>query len=161
MFCNSLFQRDSNLTLITVVEKEIYKSRKKTELSDEQLTLLEQTKRMLQDEAGDIISEAESQLTAASWKCNSLIREGHASREIVRAAKKLQADLVVVGSHGLGGVKRFLLGSVSDQVLAYANCSVLIVRPHCSHAEQESDVETAPTEPKELQPLSRILLGLR
>lgn len=121
--------KDSELILITVIEKELYKSKKKTELNDEQRALLEQTKQMLQDEAEDILTEAESQLTEAGLKCSRLIREGHPSREVVRAAKKQAVDLVVVGSHGLGGVKRFLLGSVSDQVLAYANCSVLIVRP--------------------------------
>ncbi len=150
------FPKGSELTLITVIEKEIYKSRKKTELSEEQLELLGQTKLMLQDEAGDILSEAKAQLTSSGWNCKSLIKEGHPSREIVRAAKKLQVDLVVVGSHGLGGIKRFLLGSVSDQVLAYADCSVLIIRPHCSHAIKEDGEET---EHQALHPLSRILLA--
>ncbi|MEN8179994.1 MAG: universal stress protein, partial [Pseudomonadota bacterium] len=102
------FPGDSELHLITVIEKELYRSKKKAELSEEQLELLGQTKKMLLDEAGDIISAGETQLADAGWNCNSLIREGHPSREIVRAAKNLAVDLVVVGSHGLGGIKRFL-----------------------------------------------------
>jgi nucleotide-binding universal stress UspA family protein len=43
-------------------------------------------------------------------------------------AEHLDADLVIVGSHGRTGIKRFLLGSVSDHVLEYAPCSVLIVK---------------------------------
>jgi nucleotide-binding universal stress UspA family protein len=38
-------------------------------------------------------------------------------------------DLIVMGNHGLGDVKRFLLGSTSDRVMQYAACPVLIVRP--------------------------------
>ncbi|MDJ0807303.1 MAG: universal stress protein [Gammaproteobacteria bacterium] len=133
----------SELHLITVIEKEIYKSKKKTELNAEQRELLEQTKQMLHDEAGDIIAEAEAQLSAAGWRCNSQIREGHPSREIVRAAKKLGVDLVIVGSHGLGGIKRFLLGSVSDKVLAYACCSVLIIRPFISKPQDNTETEQA------------------
>lgn len=136
------FPEGSELTLITVIEKELYRSRKKTELNEEQLELLEQTKRMLQDESNDLISEAKAQLADAGWNCTSMIRAGHPAREIVRAAKKLAVDLVVVGSHGLGGVRRFLLGSVSDQVLAYACCSVMIVRPFHGHMKHEIASET-------------------
>lgn len=38
------------------------------------------------------------------------------------------ADLIVVGSHGYGFVKRMLIGSVSDAVVKYAPCSVLVIR---------------------------------
>jgi len=119
----------SEFILMTVIEKEIYHSKKKTELSTEQLEMLEQTKRMLKDNARQLLDAAKERLAAAGLNCSSLIRAGHPSREVVRIAKKRDVDLVVVGSHGLGGIKRFLLGSVSDQVLAYAPCSVLIVRP--------------------------------
>ena len=43
-------------------------------------------------------------------------------------AEKFDADLIVVGSHGHGGIGRFLLGSVSQSVALHAACSVLIVR---------------------------------
>jgi nucleotide-binding universal stress UspA family protein len=121
--------QDSEFVLLTVIEKELYKSKKKTQLNKEQLQLLEQTKLMLQDEADDLLNPGVDQITAAGHLCTPVIRSGHPSREIVRMAKKKAVDLVVVGSHGLGGVKRFLLGSVSDKVLAYAHCSVLIVKP--------------------------------
>ena len=47
---------------------------------------------------------------------------------IVSLADELEAELVVVGSRGLGGLRRILLGSVSDSVVRHARCAVLVVR---------------------------------
>jgi nucleotide-binding universal stress UspA family protein len=51
---------------------------------------------------------------------------GHPVETLVHFAEDQQADLIVLGSRGLGGFKRLLLGSVSDGVLHHAHCSVLI-----------------------------------
>ena len=48
--------------------------------------------------------------------------------EIVALAEELGADLIVMGSRGLGGVRRALMGSVSDSVVRHAHCPVLVVR---------------------------------
>jgi nucleotide-binding universal stress UspA family protein len=53
---------------------------------------------------------------------------GKPDQEIVRLSEELGADLVVVGSRGLGGLRRALMGSVSDSVVQHARCSVLVVR---------------------------------
>jgi nucleotide-binding universal stress UspA family protein len=53
---------------------------------------------------------------------------GRASDEIVKIAKEDNFDLIVMGSRGLGGIKEFLLGSVSDSVADHAECPVLIVK---------------------------------
>jgi nucleotide-binding universal stress UspA family protein len=53
---------------------------------------------------------------------------GHPEVVIIETAKKWGADLVVLGSHGYRGFKRFLLGSVSQAVASHAPCSVEIVR---------------------------------
>ncbi len=49
-----------------------------------------------------------------------MIREGHVAQQIISVAEELEADLVVVGSHGHGAVGRFLLGSVPQEVVKYA-----------------------------------------
>jgi nucleotide-binding universal stress UspA family protein len=101
---------------------------------------------MLRDKARELLTAAGERLAQAGLNCTTLIRTGHPARELVRIAKKREVDLVVVGSHGLSGIKRFLLGSVSDQVLAYSPCSVLIVRPSASLSPSpETPVESIVT----------------
>ena len=53
---------------------------------------------------------------------------GRPDAEIVRLAEELQAGLVVVGSRGLGGMRRALMGSVSDSVVRHAHSPVLVAR---------------------------------
>ena len=56
------------------------------------------------------------------------VRTGNPDHEIVKLAEELDAGLIMLGSRGLGGVKRALLGSVSDSVVRHAHCPVLVVR---------------------------------
>jgi nucleotide-binding universal stress UspA family protein len=53
---------------------------------------------------------------------------GNPTAVIVAVAEREKVDLIVVGSHGAGGLRRFLLGSTSDRITHYAPCSVLIVK---------------------------------
>jgi nucleotide-binding universal stress UspA family protein len=48
---------------------------------------------------------------------------------IIHLAEEVGAGLIVMGSRGLGGVRRALMGSVSDSVVRHAHCPVMIVRP--------------------------------
>jgi nucleotide-binding universal stress UspA family protein len=52
---------------------------------------------------------------------------GHPSETICTRAKEEKFDLIIMGSRGLGAIKGYLLGSVSDRVAHHAPCSVLIV----------------------------------
>jgi nucleotide-binding universal stress UspA family protein len=54
---------------------------------------------------------------------------GSAANEIVRYAEAQAADVVVLGSHGHGLVRRFLLGSVAEKIVRQSSCAVLVV-PH-------------------------------
>jgi nucleotide-binding universal stress UspA family protein len=62
------------------------------------------------------------------------LRMGKVDLEIVALAEELGADLIVMGSRGLGGVRRALMGSVSDSVVRHAHCPVLVVRPEKGQA---------------------------
>jgi nucleotide-binding universal stress UspA family protein len=59
------------------------------------------------------------------------ILEGNPGHVIIQEADRWKADLLIVGSHGYGPVKRAVLGSVSQHVAVHAPCSVEIVR--CPH----------------------------
>lgn len=54
---------------------------------------------------------------------------GEPADEIIRLANIYKADLVIIGSRGLTGMKRIVQGSVSSQVVEEADCSVLVVKP--------------------------------
>jgi nucleotide-binding universal stress UspA family protein len=56
------------------------------------------------------------------------LRMGTPAAEIVELAEELGVGLVVVGNRGLGGIRRALMGSVSDAVVRHAHCLVLVVR---------------------------------
>jgi nucleotide-binding universal stress UspA family protein len=56
------------------------------------------------------------------------LRAGNAAQEIVALATDERADLIVIGTHGRGGLDRALLGSVADRVIRQAPCHVLSVR---------------------------------
>jgi nucleotide-binding universal stress UspA family protein len=56
------------------------------------------------------------------------LRMGQVDLEIVALAEELRAGLIVMGTRGLGGVRRALMGSVSDSVVRHAHCPVLVVR---------------------------------
>ncbi len=53
---------------------------------------------------------------------------GDSAEEIIRLANSYKADLIVIGSRGLTGVKKIIQGSVSSQVIESATCSVLVVK---------------------------------
>lgn len=64
------------------------------------------------------------------------LRVGTAAREIAALAEEIGAGLIVMGSRGLGGVRRALMGSVSLSTVHHAHCSVLVVRGS-GHQEEE------------------------
>jgi nucleotide-binding universal stress UspA family protein len=61
--------------------------------------------------------------------CRLVLARGANFGEIIaRQAKRLRATMIVMGSHGRSGLQRFLLGSVAERTLRYADCPVLIVK---------------------------------
>jgi nucleotide-binding universal stress UspA family protein len=69
------------------------------------------------------------------------LEEGEPIREILRVAREIPADLIVMGTHGRGGLPRLLLGSVAENVLRAAPCPVLMVKMPALEMEPAPDEE--------------------
>jgi nucleotide-binding universal stress UspA family protein len=65
---------------------------------------------------------------ASGLSARAVLREGVPYREVIALAVAERADLVVIGTHGRGGIDRALLGSVADRLVRSAPCPVLTVR---------------------------------
>lgn len=74
------------------------------------------------------IEKALGRLEGHQMKVEARVLHGRPKSAILDEARDWGADLIVVGSHGMSGIERFLLGSVSLAVAAHAHCSVEIVR---------------------------------
>jgi nucleotide-binding universal stress UspA family protein len=85
--------------------------------------LREQAENILNDQAAKIEQEG-GQVAEKHLR----IAERYRAQQIVRVAEDIGSGLIVMGSRGLGGVRRALMGSVSDSVVRHAHCPVLVVR---------------------------------
>jgi nucleotide-binding universal stress UspA family protein len=74
--------------------------------------------------------EAATRIGAVGIGSSVIVRSGAPAAEVLECAREVDADLIVLGSHGRTGLSRLVLGSVARSVLNRAPCSVLIVRRH-------------------------------
>ena len=107
-------------------------------LADIMTTLPEPGSALLlpQNFLGDMKQEAQRTLdkvlpdaTKAGLRVVRATRMGNAYVEIVKYAEEMSIDLIVVGTHGRGGLMHMLLGSVVEKVVRKSPCPVLTVRP--------------------------------
>jgi nucleotide-binding universal stress UspA family protein len=73
-------------------------------------------------------AEVEKIRSAGGTVAQGHLIEGRVAPEIVALAEEIGAGLIVMGSRGRGGIRRSLLGSVSDSVVRHAHCPVMVVR---------------------------------
>jgi nucleotide-binding universal stress UspA family protein len=91
----------------------------------------------IKGEAQKVLDEQVQQIERAGGSVKeAYLRVGERrDQAIVHLAEELGAGLIVMGSRGLGGVRRALMGSVSDSVVHHAHCPVMIVRPEKERTE--------------------------
>jgi nucleotide-binding universal stress UspA family protein len=91
--------------------------------------LEEELQRISEQRARELLdAEVEKLRSVGGTLAQAHLVEGGVSQEIVGLAEEIGAGLVAVGSRGRGGIRRALMGSVSDSVVRHAHCPVLVVR---------------------------------
>ena len=86
-----------------------------------------QAEKVLEEQA-EKIEQAGGKVAQRHLKVVDPMGERHRAQQILRVAEEIGAGLIVIGSRGRGGVRRALMGSVSDSVVRHAHCPVLVVR---------------------------------
>lgn len=91
---------------------------------------LESVEKDVRDYAEKLLARVKGaiQPTLADHKIETEVMYGLPAEIIVDEAKRLKAEMIVVGSHGRTGFTRFFLGSVSGAVVSHAPCNVMIIR---------------------------------
>jgi nucleotide-binding universal stress UspA family protein len=76
----------------------------------------------------ELCMRAEDELRRAGFQTTAKVVPGDPREALVDTVKAVNADLLVVGSHGRTGIPKFLLGSVASHVVAHAPCNVLVIK---------------------------------
>jgi nucleotide-binding universal stress UspA family protein/quercetin dioxygenase-like cupin family protein len=112
--------------------------------------------------------ESQESLTPLPWpepsdpqiRVEHRVAEGDPAEEILRLSQALRCDLVVMGTHGRTGLRRFLTGSVAEEVLRKAVCPVLVVRtPLRATPGAESEATANPGDLMDVRPLGSSLIS--
>jgi len=80
------------------------------------------------EKAMESLNKIVKQIENNVGKVKTIVESGDPADEILITAKKVDADIIVIGYKGYGKEGRFLLGSVTDKVVRHASMSVLVVR---------------------------------
>ena len=83
---------------------------------------------LLENQGKEACIAASKQAQGQEIGITTHLKEGHAGEEIIRLAREIGADLIVLGSHGKSNLDRILLGSVSTFVVGHSPVSTLVVR---------------------------------
>jgi nucleotide-binding universal stress UspA family protein len=124
------FPVSSEIKLITVIDTalpfslDIYGSGYLLPVNEMENVARENALRVLETTKRKILEK----LTSENVTVTTEVLVGSPESQIVETAEKMNADLIIVGSHGYNSWERLLLGSVSDSVVHHAPCSVMVVR---------------------------------
>jgi len=115
----------SEFQLVTVIDPYFFSSAPK---------VLEEAKESTQKS----LEELAKPLIGAGWTAQLKVMLENPRHQLPRAAREWKADLMVIGSHGHGAVRRLLLGSTAQAVLRHAECSVEIVRSRRTATDEDT-----------------------
>ncbi|MEJ2697264.1 MAG: universal stress protein [Candidatus Sulfobium sp.] len=88
----------------------------------------------LVNKAKGYVEEVRQKAGASGVEAETYVREGESYRTIIDIAEQKNAGLIVMGSHGRTGLKRLLMGSVTEKVIGLAPCPVLVAKSWITRA---------------------------
>lgn len=125
---NKCANQDDIITLLTVVPAELAESSfTKMLLPTIDLSTIVKSG-SFKDKARDSLSKVLKEIKHYVGKVDIIVEDGDPADEILITAKKVEADIIILGYKGYGKEGRFLLGSVTDKVVRHASVSVMVVR---------------------------------
>ncbi len=89
--------------------------------------VLQEAESKIADEVEATLQRMSQQVSAAGVAVKTHCFAGDPSDALIDIAEQTKADVIVIGNRGMGGVKRFVLGSVPNKISHHAPCSVLII----------------------------------
>jgi len=120
--------KDDEITLLTVVPAELAES-SFTKMLLPTIDLSNVVKSgSFKEKAMESLSKIIKEIEYCADKVEVMVESGDPADEILITAKKVNADIIILGYKGYGKEGRFLLGSVTDKVVRHASKSVLVVR---------------------------------
>ena len=122
----------STVTLLHVVRKHVYETEQCVDRGEKSQTEFAKLVKGLCRDRGavgvDLLKQTHKELDSLHLTIRERMALGHEAQEILKTAKQQKIDLVLMGSKGISGLRRLLMGSVAQTVSQHAPCSVLVVR---------------------------------
>ena len=104
-----------------------------TEDAGAQLPYNETDMKKIKQASQNYLGRLSRALKDKGFKATTMVSEGHAAEEILKAAHEANADLIAISTHGRSGFGRWALGSVTDKVLQHSDIPILTVRATKKH----------------------------
>ena len=119
--------KGSQVKIVTAIRLPFVPTEETRSLPESEYSQLEQQKRQ---EAESVLQRTATYFERCeNAQLSTEILLGEAAKVILEEAERWHADMIAIGSNGYRGWKRFLLGSVSQEIAKNAECSVMILRP--------------------------------
>ena len=113
----TLGRSGASVTVVTAVSVGVHGPKSMGALNEDELSAAKET-----------LEAARTHLKTQGIDVHAIEGEGEPADVILEATREINADLIIIGTRGLGAAKRLMLGSVSTKVVHDAPCDVLVVR---------------------------------
>ena len=90
--------------------------------------LKEKISELMKEEGRQATQLAEDLSRNLNIPCKKIVVQGNPCQEILKSAREMEADLIVIGSRGRTGIEKFLLGSVAEKVVLQSSIPVLMIK---------------------------------